>query len=67
MRVEGGVVPPRGFALCRPSHFATGKVVRCLADDGRIFAMQHRHACMCGHGTGGGGTITPPLGTCTHR
>ena len=35
--------------------------------DGRIFAMQHRRACICGHGTGGGGPVTPPLGTCTHR
>ena len=29
--------------------------------------MQRRHACICDHGTGGGGTLSPPLGTATHR
>jgi len=33
----------------------------------QIFAMQRRRACICGHGTGGGGTCPPPLGTTTHR
>jgi hypothetical protein len=29
--------------------------------------MQHHRACIGGHGTGGGGTLSPPLGTTTHR
>ena len=33
----------------------------------RIFAMQRRRTCKCGHGTGGGCPVPPPLGTCTHR
>jgi len=33
----------------------------------RIFVMQRRRACIGGHGTGGGGTLPPPLGTTTHR
>ena len=33
----------------------------------QIFVMHHRHACICDHGTGGEGTLTPPLGTTTYR
>ena len=29
--------------------------------------MQRRRACICDHGTGGGGTLSPPVGTATHR
>ena len=33
----------------------------------RIFLMRRRRACLGDHGTGGGGTLSPPLGTATHR
>jgi len=60
--------------LANPPHFLhTVCVVRCTVHNNeghrrcRIFVMQRRRACIGGHGTGGGGTCPPPLGTTTHR
>ena len=61
------------LVLANPPHFLhTVCVERCTVHNVqghrrcRIFAMQRRRACICGHGTGGGGTCPPPLGTTTH-
>ena len=59
--------------LRRHSHTHTLCVVRCTVLSVeehrryRIFVMQRRQACVGDHGTGGGGTLSPPLGTATHR
>jgi hypothetical protein len=60
-------------AFLRGTDFPHTCVVRCtvLSVQGHrrnlIFVMRRRRACIGDHGTGGGGTLSPPLGTATHR